>query len=574
MLPRVCKHCGSEFVVTDRDLAFFEKISPVFGGKKYLIPPPTLCPECRFQRRACHRNERNFYLRKCSSAGDDIVTIYSPDKNIPVYQSKIWWSDKWRALSYGRDFDFSRGFFEQWKELRDVVPRLQLLAKNSQNADYTNHAAGNKNCYLSTAVFQCEDVYYSRKVFASKSLLDCLYIFGESELLYECYWGDKLYDCQYCDFCSSSRNLKYCFDCKGCSNCFLSSNLRNKQYMFRNQKLSKEAYELKMKEFESMDFNERENVRKEFELMCKESIHPALHNENVEESEGDFLNSCKQVHDSYYCFFGERLRYCFECDPSSKLSTSRDCMDCFGFGSSELLYEVQAQTQGYNNQFCMLSYEISDCMYCDMCFNVKHCFGCVGLHSHEEYCVLNKQYSREEYELLVSKIIENMGGAFIVDRLSNMEGNSHESKNMSINDKRTTINEYGEFFPSSLSLFAYNESVAQEYHPLSEAEALQQGFVWKKSELNQNQSSECLTCKVCSKLYRILAPEELLYKEMGMNIPMCCPNCRYEERSRKRNSRQMFERSCAKCQKNIQSSYSLNQVEKVYCEACYLELVY
>ena len=42
-----CKQCNKEFTVTDEDLAFLEKISPEFNGKKYLIPPSNYCEECR-----------------------------------------------------------------------------------------------------------------------------------------------------------------------------------------------------------------------------------------------------------------------------------------------------------------------------------------------------------------------------------------------------------------------------------------------------------------------------------------------------------------------------------------------
>jgi hypothetical protein len=62
----------------------------------------------------------------------------------------------------------------------------------------------------------------------------------------------------------------------------------------------------------------------------------------------------------------------------------------------------------------------------------------------KEYCILNKQYSKEEYEALVPKIIEHM---------------------------RTT-GERGEFFDPSLSAFGYNETAAQDYFSLSRDAAL------------------------------------------------------------------------------------------------------
>ena len=53
-----CRLSGCEFFVTDKDLEFYDKISPVFAGKKYVLPSPTLCPDERIRRRLAWRNDR------------------------------------------------------------------------------------------------------------------------------------------------------------------------------------------------------------------------------------------------------------------------------------------------------------------------------------------------------------------------------------------------------------------------------------------------------------------------------------------------------------------------------------
>jgi hypothetical protein len=68
---------------------------------------------------------------------------------------------------------------------------------------------------------------------------------------------------------------------------------------------------------------------------------------------------------------------------------------------------------------------------------------CSGLRN-EEYMFLNKKYSKEEYEELVPKIIKHMN-------------------DMPYIDSKGRVYKYGEFFPSELSPFAYNETIAQEY---------------------------------------------------------------------------------------------------------------
>ena len=40
---RICRNCQAPFTVTDDDLAFLDKLSPMIAGKKIGLPPPMLC---------------------------------------------------------------------------------------------------------------------------------------------------------------------------------------------------------------------------------------------------------------------------------------------------------------------------------------------------------------------------------------------------------------------------------------------------------------------------------------------------------------------------------------------------
>lgn len=53
-----CRISDKEFFVTNKDLEFYDKISPVFADKKYSLPSPTLCPDERIRRRLAWRNDR------------------------------------------------------------------------------------------------------------------------------------------------------------------------------------------------------------------------------------------------------------------------------------------------------------------------------------------------------------------------------------------------------------------------------------------------------------------------------------------------------------------------------------
>ena len=108
--------------------------------------------------------------------------------------------------------------------------------------------------------------------------------------------------------------------------------------------------------------------------------------------------------------------------------------------------------------------------------------------------------------------------------------------------------EWGEFFPASLSPFGYNETVAQEYYPLSRSEAISQGFNWSDyeapfpkvekiipaSRLPENIDdipddilAWAIECEVTKKPFRIIAQELEFYRKHNIPIPKRHPDQRH-----------------------------------------------
>ena len=123
---KTCTVSGQPFATFQSDLDFYAKISPTFAGQRFQIPTPTLCPEERTRRRLMHQNMSKLYRRKCDATGETIISNISPEKQFPVYDNPFWWSDKRDSRDYGRDFDFTRTFTEQFQELWNVVPQPNL----------------------------------------------------------------------------------------------------------------------------------------------------------------------------------------------------------------------------------------------------------------------------------------------------------------------------------------------------------------------------------------------------------------------------------------------------------------
>ena len=209
---KTCARCGTPFDVTDRDLAFYDKVSPAFGGKKYPIPAPTFCPDCRAQRRLAFRNERKLYKRECDLTGKSIVSLYSPDKPNTVYDQHEWWSDKWNATNYGRDFDFSKTFAEQFSSLTRKVPFQNLIGFNNQNSEYINLSADNKNCYLIVESSNNEDCYHGYWLQQCERCVDTAFSHEcrESYEVQGCYSCFKIAHCEDCVDCREGAYLRDC----------------------------------------------------------------------------------------------------------------------------------------------------------------------------------------------------------------------------------------------------------------------------------------------------------------------------------------------------------------------------
>jgi len=561
-MQKTCTNCSASFEITNDDLAFYDRISPVIGGKKFTIPPPTHCPDCRLQRKIAWRNERYMYKRTCDATGEQIISMYPPDSPFKIYKQDIWWGDSWNALEYGREFDFNRPFFEQFRELQVEVPRLALVNKNSENAQYTNHASGNKNCYLSAVTFECEDIYYSDWIIDhSRDLVDCSYMMESCELCYETYYAWGAYRVFFSEFMKRCQDAWFCYDCVNCKHCFLCTNLRSKRYCIRNKQYSEEEYEQKIKEILPLSHSQLVEYRKDYVQMKEErAIHQATYQVNTTASSGDLLFNTENCFHCYDTISSKDCRYCYS------VIDVKDSLDIYHVGWAELMYECHAISNGYKCFACHFTYDNKNALYCDCTQNCRDVFGCCSLNQ-KQYCILNKQYSKEEYESMVPRIIEHM--------------------------KKT--GEWGEFFPMKYSPFAYNQSRAQEFYLLTKEEAAKKNIKWSEyappepdvqkvipaSKLPEHITDTpddilnwALYCEVSNIPFQLVKQELSFYRKLDLPVPRRHPNQRYSDRVAMRTPWKMWQRKCNKCHKEIQTTYAPERPETVYCETCYLAEVY
>ncbi len=515
-----------------------------------------MCPDCRLQHRLCFRNERTFYKRTSDLSGKSMISIYTPDSPYKVYAADEWWSDKHDASKYAQGFDFNRPFFEQFHELLLKVPRIGLFNVNPTNSDFCQQAYDNKNCYLSMVIEKCEDCMYVSHSNGLRDSYDCSFL-HDCELCYQCLDSNKLYACINAQSCQNSSNLLFCYDCIGCHDCVGCYGLRNKSFFIMNEPYSKETYQEKLKVLELNKFSKFLNCKSYFVDLSKKQPHRASRNLNVENSSGNYLINCKNAYD---CFDSFELQDCAYC---TWIFSNHDIMDVYGMGHSEWIYEGVGVEAVNNCAFNTFVSDSSDAFYSDCCFYCRYIFGCAGLKT-KKYCILNKEYKPDEYEKMKARIIEHM--------------------------KKTE--EWGRFFPVTLSPFAYNETAANYRFPLSKEEALGMGrnYRWREpdpkeylkqtynipddlKEVDDGICDQLLACIDCSKNYKIMPKELNFYKKMNIPVSRKCSDCRFMDRFKARNPKHLWDRKCGKCDKDIKTTYSPERPEKVYCEECYGTIV-
>ena len=574
---RNCQNCKNEFHIESEDFLFYEKIH---------VPPPTFCPECRMIRRMMWRNVRSLFRRECGLCKKTLISMYKDD-GAPVYCIECWNSDTWNPFATGREYDFSTPFFDQLRDLLKVAPRsYQYRSGNVINSDFSNYTVDNKNAYLSYSVISNEDILYCDTVDKSKNTVDSY----TSQKLDGCSWNidcDGNYNMHYGVKAQNCIDSYFLFDCVNCQNCCLSSNLRNQQYVFNNTKLSKEEYQEALKNLQLETHSGLQQAKNLFKnLIQKVAIHRFAQIYSSQGATGDYIGNSKNIKDSFDIQHSENVAYSVRVPMNVK-----DSYDLQGVGiNAELIYEsLAASVNTYKDFFCYITLSCKECEYSLILRNCSDCFGCVGL-TNAQYCILNKQYTKEEYFSMIEKIKAHMCEMPYVDAHGRMYS-------------------YGEFFPYDLSFFGYNETNAHDNFTISKQEALSKGYNWYEREKREyiptllskdipenihditdtilSETIECINKGnpnyQCTQAFKVVPEELRFYRSKNIPIPHTCPNCRHYERVTYRNPMKLYSRSCScaeethqhetVCLNQFKSTYAPDRPEKVYCESCYQKSV-
>ncbi len=548
---KTCTQCSCNFTITEKDLDFYQKVSPQFSGEIFSIPSPTLCPGCREQRRLSFRNERTLYRRQCDKTNNWIISIYSPDKQFKIYNHDFYWSDNWDALDYWRKYTDEKAFFKQFQKLNLSVPKRAVMkGSHSENCDYVNFVWESKDCYLMFNAANNEGCSYSN------GIIDCFFCMDSSLIrksrdCYQCIDVENCHNCFFLQDCLNCSNSEYLYNCKNCNYCTSCVNIDNKSYCIENEQYTRDEYFKELKR-RGINYNDFKNFKLRFPMKFLDII-------NSEGSYWNIIYNSNNVQNSFEVYDSENIKY-----SSNIFRDVKDSMDVYvAINNCSLLYESHIINKHSSNILFSSDcwWNCSNLVYCIDTKNSQYCFWCAWLNS-KQYCILNKQYTKEEYERLVPKIIKQMQQDW----------------------------EWWEFFPSNLSPFWYNETVASEYFPLTEVEALEKWFNWsdyqapfpkvekiilasKLPEIIRDIPDDILNwaieCEVTQKPFKIIKQELDFYRKHNLPIPKRHPDQRHLDRMELRNPRKLFERDCDKCWISMQTTYAPERPEIVYCEECF-----
>ena len=548
-------------------------------------------------RRMAWRNMTHLYQRDCAITGEKVFTLMPSTAPMPIYNRKYYASDAWDPLSYGRDYDFSRSFFEQWKDLFHAVPWNPFWTFNSVNSDYSVSAYV-KNAYMCFDAGFAEDIAYGVTIHNSKNSIDTINC-EWSEFCYFCINTNKSHKTFFSRNCTSCSEVWFSQDCIGCTNCVGCTGLRNKSYYIFNKPYSKEEYKEKLKELRLDSWSGVQASQKQAKEIWEKYPVKYQHSVQAKDCSGDYIYSSTELRN---CFFAGNSQNCANCQ-SIIYGPIKDVIDVTSTGVNvELCYETIDAGDGMSN--VLFSFDIggsTNAEYSTNCHQCNNIFGCVGLRK-KNYCIFNKQYSKEEYLELIPKIRKQMD-------------------EMPFTDSKGRVYTYGEFFPPEMSPYSYHETQGQEYFPLTSEKAAAAGFHWQEPERKQRGASksakslpdsiqdvedkileEVIQCEhaesgnhsencewSCTSAFRIVPQELQFYRQMNLPLPRACFYCRHFERVSWRNKPALYQRTCmcegkaAKSYKNIgehfhgasacpnefETSYAPDRKEIVYCEQCY-----
>lgn len=293
-------------------------------------------------------------------------------------------------------------FFTEYNKLRKKFPYVRAVEFGNEASEYCDNIFRSRNCYYVFESAEMNECLYTADGFKEVNDVDCDFgLNGEGNC--ECIDSADSSNCYGSQSFARCYNVWYSWYLTDCHDCFGCANLSNKEYCIFNVQYTKEEYEREFPKLKAMPMNE---VRQKVEEL-KRKI-PQVHAEQVDNNNSDYCDYAYYNTNCYYCFDGAQNQDC------GYITASYECKDTWD--CNHVIRGERTANSSYAGDIYNC-YEVTDCNRCydsyylEDCDDCHDCFGCTKL-SNKQYCILNTQYTKEEYEQKVAELKKELGICF------------------------------------------------------------------------------------------------------------------------------------------------------------------
>ena len=553
---RVCAITGEKWMMTEEEIGWY---------RKFNVPPSKYSPSARIKLVMGYFVVFDMWYNKHADTGAPIISTTHPASGIRVLPDLEWFNRDF--ISHGQNLQASNSFFDQLYALSRRVPVAATFNYKVPENSVAFISFGDQDSYFVLACkskrsFFCgnaHDVEDSAELVAVENVRQS-YAVVHSQRIFNCRFLLECYDC---------INSHFLFDCRNCEFCFGATNQRNKKYLWFNEQLSKEEWERRFAEIDLRSREALDEIQQHFsELMQTQTVWPENFNVNAVDSSGEYIIESTDVRDGYYI-----MRGCRNLDNSCYAFglPSHDCYTvCAPIGASDCYYGIgQEQCSQVRFALSILARNMNT-EYCNVCFDCENCFGCIGLR-HKKFCILNKQYTEEEYW----KVLDELKCAML-DR-----------------------GEYGELPPMKFGTQHWSGSGARVLYGASKDECLKLGAVdfpvgaegsegpivdsaslhSLDSIPDRIDSIEEVTGKpyfdpAANRRFSYQKTELELYARLGVAPPRKHPTRRLTDHYHEMSMAVFEDGHCEKCNQQIRVAKNMTYPNrKLYCKSCYLAFI-
>lgn len=391
-----CRKSGKTFIITQQEHEFYRSND---------IPLPTESPAIRKAKRDAFVPTPYSTQGTCELCGIHVLIPYTEisGRHVickPCSREKNPIDETFKEM----EFDYIPGkFLESYRELLQAFPVIgpQEVINDeggSEKLVRSTECSYCKNCYDSFDLSKCLNCVNTQGSLNCTDCIDCSYCIRceKSVELVNC---RSCYNCHMCEDCVDCKNLQYSDNCRGSEYCFGCSGLWDKKYCLFNKQYTKEEYNSKVKELLRLPQSE---VEKRVEKELADIPVPASNFGNNE--------------DCLYSTHTTNSKSCYWAFYSRNSMNSGYLWDVYDAINSWDLSLCRYNENCYNNADCSHcnnllhstgSRKTQNSLMCHHCYECDSCTGCVNL-GHEKLHILNKKYSKEDYDTAVAKIRDEL----------------------------------------------------------------------------------------------------------------------------------------------------------------------